>query len=61
MRYIKSQPWVLEIDQLYLVAGPPNLNKVNKILYLIDLLFFASSLSLSFSSLIQKMRKHQLN
>ena len=61
VRYIKSQPWVLEIDQLYLVAGPPNLNKVNKMLYLINLLFFASSLSLSFSSLIQKMRKHPLN
>ena len=22
MRYIKSQPWVVQIDQLYIVAGP---------------------------------------
>ena len=22
VRYIKSQPWVIQIDQLYVVAGP---------------------------------------
>ena len=28
VRYMKSQPWVVEVDQLYIVAGPPDLTKV---------------------------------
>ena len=29
VRYMKSQPWVVEIDQLYIVAGPPDVTKVH--------------------------------
>jgi len=29
VRYIKSQPWVVRIDQLYIVAGPPQSSDVS--------------------------------
>ena len=32
VRYIKSQPWVIQIDQLYVVAGPAQPAPVSLIL-----------------------------
>ena len=29
VRYIKSQPWVVRIDQLYIIAGPPQPSDVS--------------------------------
>ena len=30
VRYIKSQPWVVQIDQLYVVAGPAQPQQVRR-------------------------------
>ena len=33
VRYIKSQPWVVQIDQLYIIAGPPQTGDVSWWIY----------------------------
>jgi hypothetical protein len=33
VRYIKSQPWVIQIDQLYVVAGPAQPAPVSSTIY----------------------------
>ena len=30
VRYIKSQPWIIQIDQLYVVAGPAQHHTVSQ-------------------------------
>ena len=35
VRYIQSQPWVIQIDQLYVVAGPAQSQAVSGVLLLV--------------------------